>query len=225
MNLTTCLRKYNPNVFRQVDPYAEPIYLQSPHRLQATLPQALIIPRSHVPSNSQIYTDCQSCEDDPRTGAHSCRTCLEAQYYALQAQSQAQAQTQDMYINYSTCECPHCDGALNFSALTQRACPGAGARYANVNIEPLAQQLQNTGRYTHMPSGRLGRNSCRDVGLLGSGSCFSALGGLNGLGVSSLGGLGGLGGIGGVRDMRDVRDMRNHGGRYGIHNNRLGYRL
>lgn len=84
---------------------------------------------------------------------------------------------------------------------------------------------QNTGRYTHMPSGRLGRNSCRDVGLLGSGSCLSALGGLNGLGVSSLGGLGGLGGIGGVRDMRDVRDMRNHGGRYGIHNNRLGYRL
>ncbi|QSZ31991.1 hypothetical protein DSL72_001560 [Monilinia vaccinii-corymbosi] len=218
MNLAPCLRKYNPNVnvFRQVDPYTDPIYLQSPHRLQATPSQALIIPRSHLPQNPQIYTGCQSCEDDPRTGAHFCRTCIETQYYALQAQSQAQAQIQDMYLNYATCECPHCDSGWNASALSQR---GYGGRYSNPNIEPLEQQLHNTGRYTHMPSSRLGRSPCRDMGPLVSVSCLGALGGLNGQGMSSLGGFGGIGSIGGVRD------MRNHAGRYGLQNSRLGYRL
>ncbi|ESZ96688.1 hypothetical protein SBOR_2947 [Sclerotinia borealis F-4128] len=229
MNLTTCLRKCNPNVFRQLDPYTDPIYLQSPHRPQTTLSHSLMLPRSHPP---HIYTDCQYCEDDPRTGAHYCRTCIEAQYYALQTQSQPQSQSQiqDMYINYATCECPHCDSGINSSTLTSRGYTytGASGRYPNINMEPATQQLHNTGRYTHMPSSRLGRSSYRDVGLLGSGSCLATLGNLSGLGsVGSVGSMGSLGGLGGIGGVRDVRDTRNYGGRYGLRDNRLGlgYRL
>ncbi|KAJ8063846.1 hypothetical protein OCU04_007703 [Sclerotinia nivalis] len=219
MNLTTCLRKYNPNVFRQVDPYADPIYLQSPHRPQTTLAHSLIIPRTHPSYNStHIYNDCQSCEDDPRTGAHYCRTCIEAQCYALQSQSHPQSQIQDMY--YTVCECPHCESSSNPSTFTPIAYSRGDGRYSNINIEPVSQQLLNAGRYTHVSPSRLGRSPCRDVGLLGSGSCLGALGGLGGLSsIGSLGSLGALSGIGGVRDMRDTR---HHGGRYGLQNNRLG---
>lgn len=76
-----------------------------------------------------------------------------------------------------------------------------------------------------MPSNRLGRGAYRDVGLLSSGTCLSALSSVGGL--SSLGSVGGLASLGGVGGVRDMRDTRHCGGRYGLQNNRLGlgYRL
>ncbi|TGO41809.1 hypothetical protein BHYA_0016g00480 [Botrytis hyacinthi] len=221
MNLT-CLRKHNPNVFRQLDPNVDPIYLQTPCRPQNALAHSLIIPRTHPSHNStHIFNDCQSCEDDPRTGAHYCRTCIEAQYYSLQSQSYSQSQIQDMY--YTTCECPHCDSGLNSYTNSARGYARGDGRCPSINMEPVAQQLHNTGRYAHLSPSRLGRSPYRDVGLLGSGTYLGAAGGLSGLGnVGGLGSLGALSGFGGVRDMRDAR---HHGGRCGLQNNRPAYRI
>ncbi|KAF7943245.1 hypothetical protein EAE96_011175 [Botrytis aclada] len=221
MNLAR-LRKHNPNVFRQLELHVDPIYLQTPRRPQAALAHSMIIPRTYPSHNStHIYSDCQSCEDDPRTGAHYCRTCIEAQYYALQSQSYSQSQIQDMYC--TTCECPHCDSGLNSYPNSARGYARGDGRCSSINMEPITQQLHNTGRYAHLSPSRLGRSPYRDVELLGSGTCLGAASGLSGLGnVGGLGSLGALGGFGGVRDLRDARY---HGGRCGLQNNRLAYRI
>ncbi|KAI9643418.1 hypothetical protein NHQ30_008037 [Ciborinia camelliae] len=121
---------------------------------------------------------------------------------------------------YYSCECPHCDSGSNSSTYTSRAYTGTAGRYSNVNLEPITQQLHNAGRYTHMPSSRLGRSPYRDVGLLGSASCLGAVSGL-----SALGGMSGIGSLGALGGVRDFRDTRNYGGRYGLQSNRLGFRL